>query len=215
MEEESLLNMKAIRTDDFNAAVDVMAASFADNPTFRWLIGGKRFNGERLRNLCVYCLESAMLRNGGFISENGNGVALVYESGRKIPFLTALRLQLFLIHNCIGWHRVLRALRRQVLCGRIRSREKSFYFLALGVAKGRTGTETAAELKNGVFELSRLHRLPIFAETTIAKNRAVYERYGFETYASCILPGGDFTVWFMKRPPGPAIVKKRGELSFS
>ena len=44
--------------------------------------------------------------------------------------------------------------------------------------------------------------LPLFLETAVPANLALYRRYGFEVFAEGDAPGGGPDVWFLRRDPG-------------
>jgi hypothetical protein len=199
--------MRPLLSGDFTSALKILEEAFSLNPTFLWLIGKNRFSVKRLRCLCTYCLKMSLLKRTGYISSDGYGIAVVSDNECKAPFFKALALQLYLVHNCIGWHRIYKAIQRELLMKRILSKAKGFHFLILAVMRGPRGSGTAGELKEAVFEMSRRKGLPVYSETTIAKNKVVYERYGFRVYADCTLPGADFTVWFMKRESDPVRIR--------
>ena len=73
------------------------------------------------------------------------------------------------------------------------------YFWFLGVEKG--GDQAVYELKDHLFELSKNQQLPILLETSVPRNRSVYERYGFEVYHTWEDSGNDKALWFMMRKP--------------
>ena len=53
------------------------------------------------------------------------------------------------------------------------------------------------EIKNAIFTKSKKEKLPIYLETSVEKNRRVYERYGFNVYYTIRL--GESTLYFLKR----------------
>jgi hypothetical protein len=191
--------MRQLASGDLPTALKILEGSFGLNPTFLWLIGKKRLNTKRMRCLCTYCIKMSLLKQAGYISSDGHGIAIISDKASKAPFLKALALQLSLVHNCIGWHRIHKVMQREMLMRRILSKAEGLHFMILAVVKGPFGNSTAGELKAAVFEMSRMKGLPVYSETTMARNRTVYERYGFRVYTHRTLPGADFTIWFMKR----------------
>jgi hypothetical protein len=192
--------MRILKEKELDVAISIMAAAFRNNPTFMWLIGASRFSHQRLSELCKYCIQISLLRKGAFISEDSSGVALIYETDCQISHLSTAILHFRLIHKCIGWHRVYKLIKREFIFRRIRPVEKGLYILAIATVHYTYRQKTAVELKNAIFEMADRKGLPIYSETTLLRNRRVYERYGFLTYSSYKFRATDFTVWFMKRP---------------
>lgn len=69
-----------------------------------------------------------------------------------------------------------------------RIREPHLYFWFFGAEP--VGND-ARELKNEIFHWSKKTALPILAETSVLRNKEIYERFGFKVY----------DVWFMCRYP--------------
>ena len=63
-----------------------------------------------------------------------------------------------------------------------------------GVKKG--GDRAAFELKNYIFQMSQNEKNPILLETSVKRNKLIYERYGFYVYHEWIDSGdGHFVVY--------------------
>ena len=179
--------------------MDIITHAFSANPNMLWVVKQDGKVKERLRVLCEYCLEAAMSKQGAYISSDGLGVLLAYSSMCAIPFLTSFRLTLMLVRYCIGWERVPAVLYRQYCLGKLRPKEEHLYCIMLAVKNNTNGMNTVMELKNGLYGMSKEQNLPIYAETSIRKNKTAYERFGFKTYNRFQMKGADFIIWFLKR----------------
>ena len=71
----------------------------------------------------------------------------------------------------------------------------------LAVKNNTNGMSTVFELKKGLYEMSKKHNLAVYAETSLEKNKTIYERFGFITHNAFKMRGSDFTIWFLKRNP--------------
>lgn len=180
-------------------ALEILKSVFQTSPNIRWIINDDKNFEVKLSALCEYALDINLARDGAFISEDLNGVALVYDSRTRIPMIKDLCLKLKLVMNCIGWLRVLKILWNQEKLARLRPKDPHIYFFMLGVKKGSPLT-TVVELKKGIFQLSKALNLPILAETAMEKNKVVYERFGFTNYNTFKPNKETFTLWLMKRP---------------
>ena len=58
---------------------------------------------------------------------------------------------------------------------------------------------SARDLTIALFEKAKIQRIPIYAETTLEKNKKVYERFGFKVYKTWINQTNGIQVWFMCR----------------
>jgi hypothetical protein len=108
-------------------------------------------------------------------------------------FLLELRFGL----SYIGITRLPAVLAREAFRKKQRPAEKEylyFWFLAaLPDAK-----EAAFELKNGIFSMAREKGLPVFTETSVERNKKIYERFGFKTYQIWEDPKEKLKFWFLR-----------------
>ncbi len=96
--------------------------------------------------------------------------------------------------------RVMEVLKRESYIKKMRPESGEYlYFWFFGVNSQGIGKGAAHEIKNYIFDLSKKEKLPIYLETSVAKNKLIYERYGFETYHTWEDKPKNFELWFMKR----------------
>ena len=74
---------------------------------------------------------------------------------------------------------------------------KAFWFF--GVNKEGQGKGAAKELWDYIIKMAENDDLPIYLETSVAKNKIVYERFGFEVYHTWDNRDENITIWFMKK----------------
>ena len=128
--------------------------------------------------------------------ENKKGVLLFYKS--KInPFSIKELFYELKFALSIPLKNVLYSLQRESFIKKHRVYSNYIYCWFLGVEKG--GENAVYELKNKIFELSKKENLPILIETSVEKNKIIYQRYGFEIYFSWFDEKNNITLWFMKR----------------
>ncbi len=198
--------MNPISEHNYKIALGILFDAFKENPSLNWIVKQGAGTDERLHHLCEYCLQVSVLKNGAFISSDEHGVALVYNNKTKIAPFKSLQLCFNLIRRSIGFHRLPRVLYRQYLVKRLRPSNEHLYFFMIAVEKNCNGTGTIAELKNAVYQMSFNCRLPLYAETSLPKNKIVYERFGFKTYNELVLPGAQFKLWFLKKFPDQHLI---------
>jgi hypothetical protein len=192
--------MEAITKNTKGLALDILTEAFEENPNLNWLIrkGGSR--KENIRIICAHCLDLAMLKKGAYISNNGQGVALVYKSTAVAPLLPALPVHVRLAIRGIGLSRVpLVALRRWEV-SKLRPKEEHLYVQMLAVSKSSRSMAAAIDLRDGIYALSKELNLPLYAETSLEQNKKVFERYGFHQYQVFQPQKAGFTLWFLKKP---------------
>lgn len=193
--------MKQIDDTDKHIAMDIITHAFRNNPNLLWFMKKDNHTDKRLRVLCEYCLETSMQKKGAFISSDQSGVLLAYKSEPKLPLHSTIIQYIKLIHSCIGWSRLPSILYRQYCLAKLKPTEKHLYCLMLAVKNNTHGMSTVLELKNGLYEMSSTQNLAVYAETSLKRNKTIYERFGFITHNAFKMRGADFTTWFLKRNP--------------
>lgn len=184
--------------EDKIEAVRIITNTFDQNPSVNIVIGSGGNRRKKIGKLGNYAFIKAMNRQGAYLSSNRQGAALCFLSDAKggnfAEFWAELRFALV-----IPPRKVIQTLKRESYIKKNRFEGKHLYFWFLGVEKG--GGQAVFELKEHLFELSKKENLPILLETSVDRNREVYERYGFEVYHTWEDSGGGKALWFMMRKP--------------
>ena len=183
-----------------NHVVDIISKTFDDNPMINFIVKQDTKRKTRIRDLAKYSFRRCARRDGVFLSNDGKGVALCYRNQAKGNWRDILD-QIELIFKVIGIGGVSDAQKRESYRAEIRSKDPDYlYFWFLGVLKGGEHMAAVKELRDTIFDLSDQLKLPIYLETTLPKNKLVYERYGFQTIHEWEVPGSNgITMWFMRR----------------
>ncbi|MDH5382855.1 MAG: hypothetical protein OEW75_18515 [Cyclobacteriaceae bacterium] len=178
-------------------AIKIAAEAFIDNPSMNWFLKNDDKKEQRMYSLCDYCVSVAMEKKGGFLSNDLNGITLIYKNDAKISFWEYVKLLFKLLNKASGWIKLPELLHRQHQVSKRRGDKLSLYVLLF--ASNRTnGNSTAYEMKDFIFEYSDKMKLPIYVETASRKTKVAYERYGFQTYDSWELTGTSTVLWFLK-----------------
>jgi len=192
---------KATKTDK-KLVIDIIAESFDKNPSVNWVIKNDTKRKKRIKELSKYSFETALMRNGAFISSDENGVALCYKYNEKGNLLADYWNQAKLAIKAVGLSRVIEVSRRESYIKKMRPNSgKYLYFWFLGVNNKGVGKGAAYEIKNFIFNKSKDEKLAIYLETSVEKNKLIYERFGFKTYHTWEDKSKNFELWFMKREP--------------
>ncbi len=191
--------MRIATKDDRVLVGNIIAESFKDNPNILFMIRPSKNKEESIKSIANHAFDFALKRNGVYISSDTEGVIIFYKQPSKRDiwdFFSLLKLVFFVldlkkISTILKRDAHLKALQPENL-------DYLYVWLLAVVGKGRNNG-TAFEIKNFIFEHSTTAHLPIFAETTVLKNKVIYERYGFETYQVWCDEKNGLTTWFMKK----------------
>ena len=195
--------MKAVGTHNKSRAFEILYKRFQQSPRMLSIIKQDDKIDRRLADLCTYCLDIAMHKNGAFISSDECGIVFIFPYNAKAPMYAMIGGYWKLLTRVIGWSRLFMVLSKQSKMNRKRIKAPHLYCWALAVEKNKNGLETIKEIRDFIFSLSSKEQLPIVAETRIRRNLDLYKRYGFDVYD--ILPGSDEKdeTWFISRSPQP------------
>ena len=150
--------------------------------------------------LASYVFKTALRKGGAYISNDNAGVAICYKMNARKDTFTDYWNQLVLAIKAIGIERVMKVMKRDRYVKKQRpSSGEYLYFWFFGVSQAGRGSKAAYDLKDAVFAEATKSNLPIYLETSIAKNKRVYERYGFEVYHTWDYKSEGITLWFMRK----------------
>lgn len=182
--------------EDRNDSVRIIANTFNANPSVNIVIGEGGNRRKKISRLADYAFVKALNRNGAYLSDNKKGTALCFKSSASAFSIKEIYLELRFAFS-IPLKKVVQTLKRESYIKKHRINDEHLYFWFLGVEKG--GGEAGFELKDHLFGLSEREQLPIILETSVMRNRVVYERYGFRVYHEWADSGDGNTLWFMVR----------------
>lgn len=179
-------------------AIHIITKTFNSNPSVLASIGSQGNLDKKLKRLADYAFVKSKNRSGVYLSENKKGVAFCYQSNCGKTNLNELwkecRLAATLPVSIIR-----KTLKREAYIKKFRYSKPHLYFWFLGVEKG--GGKATFEIKDLLFSRSQNEQLPIVLETSVMRNKIVYERYGFEVYHQWNDGTDGEILWFMIRKP--------------
>jgi hypothetical protein len=181
---------------DKNDAVKIIVETFDTNPSVNIVIGDKGNRRKKISRLADYAFIKSINRNGAYLSNNKKGAAFCYRTNHGSSNFKELVYEIRFALS-IPLKKVLQTLKRESYIKKFRFQEDHLYFWFLGVEKG--GGEAVYEIKDYLFQLSEKENLPILLETSVERNKTIYERYGFKVYHEWPDSGNGKTLWFMKR----------------
>jgi len=167
--------VRATYTDKKNA-IAIITETFDANPSVNSVIGTGGNRRKKISNLASYAFIKALNRNGTFISTNKMGIALCFHSDNQSSSFKELMYELRFAIS-IPVKKVFETLKREAYIKKHRFKGNHLYFWFFGVKKG--GDRAGFELKNYMFDYSKKVQLPLVLETSVQRNKEVYERYNF------------------------------------
>jgi len=189
--------MRKATSADKHLVTSILSDAFLTNPSVLQVVKSDHKVVQRVEHLAHYAFKTALRRNGVYLSSDEQGVAICYRYNSKKNALVDYWHQLQLVVLAIGINRVLKVLKRDNYIQKIRPGSGEYlYFWFLGVNEASRGSGGAMELKNVILKEARDQHLPIYLETSVEKNKRVYERFGFELYHTWKTDTS--TLWFMK-----------------
>lgn len=177
--------------------IRILTESFQTNPSALWVIKQDNKVQERMKALIEYAVKTGIQNEGVFLSDDESAAAICFKEPAKSS-LSSYWDQLQLIRKAIGLSRVSQVLKREGYLKKHRPKEQHLNFWFLGVDPARKGGNGVHDLRRCIFKLSEEQNLPILIETSVERNKQVYERFGFHVYYTW-RPSADYTLWFMKR----------------
>ncbi|MEO9485129.1 MAG: hypothetical protein ABJG47_16835 [Ekhidna sp.] len=189
--------MKLITSSSASKAVHILTQSFQTNPSALWVIKQDQKVQKRLRALIEYAVKTGLENDGAFLSDDESAAAICFEE----PTASSMKAywnQLILIRKAIGISRVPHVLKREGYLKKYRSKEPHLNFWFLGVDPNNKGRGGVHDLKREIFKISQEKKLPILLETSVERNKNIYEHFGFRTYHTW-KQSEDYTLWFMRR----------------
>lgn len=189
---------------DIGPVADVLARAFEDDPHFSWIIRDDRARLKRLVAGFTLFIERIWLRpDEGYTHEQGIGAALWMPPGTwHVSPWTQLRLAPATIRVLRGDSgRLIRALN---FIERKHPHSPTHWYLPIiGVAPAWQGRGFGAALLRPVLERCDADGTPAYLEASTPRNRALYERHGFEVVEECRYASDGPPLWRMWREPRP------------
>jgi RimJ/RimL family protein N-acetyltransferase len=188
---------------DIPALSGALADAFVEDPIFAWLIPDEHRRRLRLRRFFELELRYVVLPKGKiWTSAETDGASLELPPGAwRMPFTTQLA-------HGPGFTRVFgmrlpHALTLITLMENRHIREPHYYIAYVGVAPAAQGRGLGTRLLRPTLDRCDREGLPAYLDATSERNRALYERLGFQLQGELRL-GSSPTLWLMRRPPASA-----------
>jgi GNAT superfamily N-acetyltransferase len=192
----------ALRPSQAPEAARALALAFQEDPVMSWCFpdpdGRRRILG---RGFLLFVREVWLPGGESFADGEVSGAACWLAPGN---WHLAPRRQLGLLPSLvrIAGTRTPRFLRLMALVeGKHPGERPHWYLPALGVRPERQGQGLGSKLMFPILSRCDSEGLPAYLEASSPRNRALYERHGFEVREELRLPRGGPPLWLMWREP--------------
>ncbi|HEY2161699.1 MAG TPA: GNAT family N-acetyltransferase [Solirubrobacteraceae bacterium] len=186
---------------DSDPVARTLARAFYDDPHFRWIVRDDARRMERMVRGFRTFIERIWLRHDeSYVHERLVGAALwmppetwhlgVVEQLRLLPaILASVRGDSGRLLKAVNWME------------RKHPHERHWYLPAIGVTTSWQGRGYGAALLRPMLERCDSERLPAYLEASTPRNRALYERHGFEVVEEGRYAENGPPIWRMWREP--------------
>jgi len=190
--------MRQLQLHEQTRAFKIVKSCFRENANFQFIFGNQ-LSGWRFNLFIRQCIRFASKKNGAFIAEDNQAVALLVPvTSRKDQRQPISRWQSLII---IPISRLIPVSKFERRTRQFLPREPHLHFLSMAVNAKQHGIATVIAMRDDVFALSDVMQLPIYAQTSNPRVRNLYERFGFTVYADTAIPDSNDRLYFVKRTP--------------
>ncbi len=188
-------------------AVDVpgisraLGAAFADDPVMSWLARDSTRRPGILEGNFRLLLEEIWLQHEATFTAGDTAGAAIWDPPGK--WSVSIPRQIGLLPRALRvWGRALpRALMTLAKIERGHPTKSHYYLAVLGVEPRSQGRGLGSALMFPILHRCDLDRVPAYLEASSPRNRALYERHGFEVTKEFQVGAGAPPIWGMWRDP--------------
>jgi len=193
--------MRLANKNDKKKLIEIMVNSYLDNPSL--LYYSRNFSNRRkyIARIAAYMFDFAYRRQGVYFSSNEMGVTVCFRYNIRKSDLYDMYLLLRMALKAFKISKILEINRHNRYVKSFRPKDGNYlYFWLYGVLPEEEPRVSAREMGFFMMKQAKEKKLPIYAETTVEKNKNVYVRYGMEVYHFCYNPESKLSTWFLRTP---------------
>lgn len=196
---------RQLRPADAEAAAEVLARAFADDPLWRYLLPDARRRPLLVRqSFRSFAPPLIAGRQAYGVGSPLAGVAIWEAPDQPAPdaggFLSANLLALLFSPLALAAGRAAPIFERFAQMRRRYAAEPHYYLATVGVVPEAQGRGLASRLIRPVLAHADDRALPAYTETMTPENVPRYERYGFVVRERYRVPAADLSIWALYRP---------------
>lgn len=188
--------MRRAEYSDKQKVVSILSQAFADNKSVNYIVQKDHKIKDRIRFLMEYSFEQCLLSGEVYISDDGNGCALVQHFDRKKTNLKTVLLDLKLILNTVGIGNVAKVLKRESTIKKNYPDTNIAYLWFIGVDPKGQGKGIGSKMLSTIIEQNKKLGRDIYLETSTQRNLPWYQKNGFKIYKEIADFG--FPFYFLK-----------------
>ena len=194
-------SVRRARPDEAETLAAVLARAFYDDPAMRWAIVDDERRPKLLRQSFALYLRKLWFKQDECYTTGGRVGAIVWElPGQwKLGMLDQLRLLPGMAR--INGRLLPRILRALAALESNHPVEPHYYLPFVGVEPEWQGRGLGAALMRPILDRCDDEKIPAYLEASSPRNRALYERHGFEVTEEFSLGAGSPPLWRMWRAP--------------
>lgn len=192
--------MRLASVRDIKSMVLVLTEAFSKDPHIHWFVGeptNPATARRRRASLMNYLCHATVSSGDAWVSDDGKGIAL-WQSHRSKPkgwrFFLANLEYLFVC----GIAATVRSLRTEANLKSKLPRGPHYFLWTVGIDAGARGKGLLTSLLSPRLDEAAHTGTPVFLETTVERNVAIYEHYGFSVESTYVFDNSP-TVYFMKK----------------
>lgn len=185
---------------DLTLTANVLAAAFQDDPVVSWLMPDESRRRADLPAMMRVFAARFQPHGENCLNETGTGAALWLPPEATFTPEDDARFETALV--AAAGDDIERAGELMAVMEEAHPTDPHHYLMLLGVVPDQQGTGIGSALLRAVLDIADAADEPAYLEATSPRNRALYERYGFEVTRE--LRCGDCPpLWAMWRDPDP------------
>jgi ribosomal protein S18 acetylase RimI-like enzyme len=191
------MDLGAITEDGAQAAAQLLALSFDEDPAFVWWFPDPALRSELAPHLFTAHVRLALALGDGLLTATGDGAALYLPPGTQITEDDLVRSGLTDLLGRVGSETADRITRFLATLSRLHTTsmpEPHWQLLFLGVHPAARGHGTGAALVDEVNARATRDGVGVYLETLTPAGVAFYEHRGYRVIGEAEVPGSDLHV---------------------
>lgn len=189
-------HMVQANSSDKQLVTDILVHAFDTNKSVNHMVPADNRRDQRMRALMAYSFDVCMDWGQVFLSDDKTGCALLLLPEKKKTTLRSIARDARLVISCFGLSHLQTVLRREAAIKKLQPKEPGLYLWFIGVQPHVQHRGTGSQLMQQVIQFSERIRRPLFLETSVVKNVAWYQQFGFRVYQELDL---GYRLYFMRR----------------
>ncbi|CAM4208017.1 Acetyltransferase (GNAT) family protein [Pedobacter westerhofensis] len=188
--------MRKAKRSDKERIVELLRLSFIDNLSVGFLVGSSSGRNTRIRRLMEYAFDVCYEFGEVVVNEEGSACALLFYRHLKQFSLSAVWLDIKLLFGVIGFARLKKVLHREKLIENQHPKGPFCYLWFIGVDPAVQGKGIGSGLMAALLSKMDAQDLPVYLETSVARNISFYQKFGFQVFHQTEL---SYSLLFLKR----------------